>query len=88
MGSALGSGWTPPGACTQGKAATRQALRGVAGHARCGLGSHPNPREEATRFSEPGGTERERESCLRFPWELEGVWGEVSPFCTQLGSWE
>lgn len=88
MGSVVGPGWSPPGTCTQGKATTRQGFRGVAGHAGCGLGSHPNPREEATAFSEPGDAERESSSCLRFPWELEGVLGEVSLFCAQLGmSW-
>lgn len=47
--------------------------------------SHPGPREEATAFSEPRGTEGEGSSCLPFPWELEGVSGCI-PFLRSAGN--
>lgn len=66
---------------------TRQTFRGAAAHAGCCLGSHSSPREDATAFNDPRGTEGRAQAASGSLGNWRGCPG-VSPFCFQLGmSW-
>lgn len=65
----------------------RQAFQGAADHVGCCLGSHSSPREEATTFNDPRGTEGRAQAASGSLGNWRGCPG-VSPFCFQLGmSW-